>query len=200
MPEITIEQSTFERLQHHAKPLVDTPDTIINRAIDTLEQYEEHVTPGERPGASEREIDPRRLPSLKHTKVIDASIGGKFINNPKWNVLVEQMLIQAMKHLSDFHKLNKLCSVNMVQGYKDDEGYRYISEIDISFQGLSAEATGNALLMLAQSLGIALDIGFMWRRKEEAAYPGEKARLKAPGSKIEISDNTNRIPSPFHGR
>ncbi len=194
MPEITIEQSTFERLQHHAKPLVDTVDTIINRAIDALEQHEEHFVPKERLAASERELDPYRLPSLKHTKILDASIGGKSIDKPKWNSLVEQMLVQAMKHFGDFQKLTRLCSVNMVQGYKDDEGYRYISEIDISFQGLSAEATGSALLMLAQSLGVELDIGFMWRRKEEAAYPGEKARLKIRGSKT----NTNRISSPFH--
>ena len=36
MPNIAIEQATFERLQHHAKPFVDTPDTIIMRALNAL--------------------------------------------------------------------------------------------------------------------------------------------------------------------
>ena len=75
MPQVTIEDTTFERLQRHAKPLIDTFDTLMNRALDALEQTEG------RPGLAsvsgteaERRIDPRVLPELTHTKVLDASI------------------------------------------------------------------------------------------------------------------------------
>ncbi len=181
MPEIIIEQSTFERLQSHAKPFVDTPDTIVRRALDALEKREEQSTSQKDYSISERKIDPHRLPNLTHTKVLDASIGGEFIDRPNWNLLVERMLVQAMKRLGDFGQLNSLSSINMVNGRKDDEGYRHLSEIGISFQGLPASEACNALVMIADSLSIELEIGFMWRHKKDAAFPGEKARLKVPG-------------------
>ena len=181
MPEITIDQTTFERLQNHAKPFVDTPDMVVRRALDALEKREEHTTSQKNYSISERKIDPHRLPNLAHTKVLDASLGGEPIDRPNWNLLVERMLVKAMGRLHDFDELNKLSSVNMIQGRKDDEGYRHLPQIGISFQGLPAREACNALVVIAQSLGVALDIGFIWRSKEGAAYPGEKTRLKVPG-------------------
>ena len=55
MPEIMIEQSTFERLQRHATPLVDNTDTIINRALDALEQRKGHTAQEEDYAVPERE-------------------------------------------------------------------------------------------------------------------------------------------------
>ena len=48
MENIEINQATFERLQRHAKPFVDTPDIIINRALDALGLSEGH------PGSSQK--------------------------------------------------------------------------------------------------------------------------------------------------
>lgn len=62
----------------------------------------------------------------------------------------------------------------MVKGRKEDEGYGYLPEIDISVQGQDANAACRAIVMAAQGLGIGLDVGFMWRPKESAAYPGER--------------------------
>ena len=45
MPEITVTESTFERLQHHAKPFVDTPDMVISRALDVLDAIAGQVVP-----------------------------------------------------------------------------------------------------------------------------------------------------------
>lgn len=39
MTDITIEHTTFERLQRHAQPLVDSSDAVINRALDALEGH-----------------------------------------------------------------------------------------------------------------------------------------------------------------
>ena len=181
MPEIMIEEATFRRLQHHANPFVDTPDIVVNRALDALENRQENSAQEQNYAISEREIDLNRIPNLTHTKVLDASIEGEPIDRPNWNLLLGRILVQAMKHLGDLENLKKLCSVHMVKGPKDDEGYRHLSEIGISFQGLPAREACNALVMVAQSLGIELEIGFMWRHKKDAAFPGEKARLKVPG-------------------
>ena len=175
---------------------MDNTDTIINRALDALEQRKGHTAQEEGYAVPEREIDPHRLPSVRHTKILDASIAGKPIDNPNWNLLVRWMLVQAMERLRDFDRLNELNSENMIQGQKDDEGYSYIPESDISVQGLSADKACSALRTVAQSLNIELEIGFMWRRKVGATCPGEKARLRMPGSRTESASNINRIPSP----
>ena len=181
MPDVTIEQSTFERLQRHARPLVDTTDLVVNRALDALEEREAHLAGGEVHAVSERRIDPRILPNLTHTKVLDAWLEGETIAKPNWNLLLDEMLIRVTKRVSDFDKVRKLCPVNMVRGRKEDEGYGYLSEIDVSVQGLDANAACRTLVMAAQGLGIGLEIGFMWRHREGAAHPGEKARLIVPG-------------------
>ena len=129
----------------------------------------------------ERQVDLQQLPNLTHSKILDATLAGQKIANPKWNVLFKLILIRAMKQHVNFDELKQLCPANILRGYKDDEGYSHLPEIDVSFQGMSANDACSALVETAQSLGIGLDIALMWRRKEGAMYPGEKARLFVPG-------------------
>ena len=136
MPDVSLQDSTFERLQRHAKPLVDTIDSVINRALDALEGKDQPTETAPATGeAQERRIDPRQLPRLTHTKVLDASIAGTSITRPNWNLLLDEMLRLAMKRVGTFDELRKLCPVNMVSGCKEDEGYDHLPEIDISVQG-----------------------------------------------------------------
>ena len=177
MPDITIEQATFERLQRHAQPLVDSVDAVVNRALDAMEagegkQPEEHLRAGE------REIDPERLPDVKHTKVLAARLGEANIKSPNWNRLLHRVLVLSMGRVADLNELQQLCPANMVRGRKTDEGYSHLPEIDISVQGLSANEACTALTVTARALGIGLDVAFMWRAKEGAAHPGERGRLQ----------------------
>jgi hypothetical protein len=181
MPEIIIEQSTFERLQSHAKPLVDTTDMVLNRALDALELREHRPDPEDDSFVMERRIDPRYPPDLTHTKILAASLAGQRIDNPNWNLLLRSVLIRAMKQWESFDKLRQICPANMVRGCKNDEGYRYLDEVDFSVQGMSTNDACAALVPVARSLGIGLEIVFMWRPKRGAAYPGEKAQLRMPG-------------------
>jgi hypothetical protein len=179
MPSIEIHDSTFERLQRHARPFVDSPDAVINKALDALEGVDTTELKAE-PGLAERRIDPRSVPNLTHTKVLQASIGGDVIARPNWNRLLDEVLRRAMRQLGNFEKVRKLCPVNMVQGRKADEGYDYLSDIRISVQGQDANAACRAVIAAAQGLGIEVDIAFMWRLKEGAAHPGEHARILVP--------------------
>ena len=187
MKNVSMEDPTFERLQSHAKPLVDTIDSVISRALDVLEQSASPaaVTPIDG-NAQERTIDPRRLPRLTHTKVLDASIAGTSITRPNWNRLVYEMLRLAMKRVGSFDELQKLCPVNMVRGRKEDEGYKYFSDIEMSVQGQEANGACRALVTLAEALGIALEIVFMWRQKEGADSPGARAHIR-------IADTASKI-------
>ena len=181
MPDIAIAESTFERLQHHARPLLDTTDMVVNRALDALENGAGQPDPGDEPGVPVRQIDPRKLPNLTHTKVLDASLDGERVARPRWNLLLSRVLIRAMSRASGIDELRRFCPANMLQGRKEDEGYRYLPEIDISVQGMAANEACRALVTAAQSVGIELDVVFMWRPREGATHPGEQARLKVGG-------------------
>ena len=177
MPDITIEQATFERLQRHAQPLVDTVDAVVNRALDAMETGE-RKQPDERFRVVEHEADPDRLPDVTHTKVLAARLGEADIKRPNWNRLLHRVLVLSMGRVADLNELRQLCPANMVCGRKTDEGYTHLSEIDISVQGLSANEACAALTVTARALGIGLDVTFMWRAKEGAAHPGERRRLQ----------------------
>ena len=179
MPQITVLDQTFERLQRNAKPLVDTSDSVINLALDALEQLAAPpASANGRSTQSERRIDPRTLPNLTHAKVLDASFEGAPVAKPNWNLLLDEILRRAMKRVGTFDELRRLCPVNMVKGRKEDEGYTYLPDIDVSVQGQDANGACRTVVTAAQGLGIAIEIGFMWRHKESAAYPGERARLQ----------------------
>jgi hypothetical protein len=45
MPVVRISDQTWERMQKYAKPLVDTPDSVINNALDALDKAEGNVAP-----------------------------------------------------------------------------------------------------------------------------------------------------------
>ncbi len=174
MREISIENATFERLQRHAQPLVDTLDTVLNRALDALEGH-----PHQRPTiAPVREFDWQMPPNVSHTKISNAVLEGQRVNNPKWNLLLSKVVILAMQRLSDFEAVRKICPVNMVRGSKTDEGYKYLSDVNLSLQSASANNSLRAIIAATRGLGVEIEISFSWRNKEGAAYPGESARLR----------------------
>lgn len=177
MPEIAISHTTFERLQRFAEPFVDTPETVVNRALDALEQGRSPIVSNVDSSGPERRIDPRNLPDLTHTKVLDASWDGKRVAKPNWNLLLDRALRSGMERVAAFDELRRLFPVNMVQGRKENEGYRFLAEIDLSVQGQAANEACRALVIGARSLGIEFDVTFVWRSKEGAACPGERARL-----------------------
>ena len=68
MPEITIEETTFARLQSHAEVVVDSTDTVVNRALDALEGHSGDPA-GNEPGGVDHVVDPRRLPNLTPSRI-----------------------------------------------------------------------------------------------------------------------------------
>ncbi|MDE0031254.1 MAG: hypothetical protein OXU42_17865 [Deltaproteobacteria bacterium] len=183
MPEISILQSTFERLQRYAKPFVDTPDTVITRVLDALEQQvNQHPPVSKQAAEAERRLNPNALPNLTHSKVLEASIGGQPISKPNWNRLLDEVLRHAMKRAGSFERLQESCPANMVKGPKEDEGFSYLPEIDISVQGQPANGASQAMVTMSKKFGIPLDIRILWRVKDGAAYPGERGRIAVDGS------------------
>ena len=124
-----------------------------------------------------RRVDAHNLPDLRHTKVLTAAIDGEQVARPNWNRLLEHVIFRAKQQLSDLDEIQRICQINMVRGRKEDEGFRFVSELDVSIQGLSANGACSALVDLVSSLGMQLELTFKWRSKKGAVSPGELAHL-----------------------
>ena len=182
MPTVVISNESLAILQRYAVPLVDTFDTAIKK-MDELIRAGAAVSSLPETDVAERRIDARDLPRLTHTKMLDASIGGTQLLRPNWNGVLDETLRRVMKEVKDFDKLRTICPVNMVKGKKSDEGYNHLPDINVSVQGQDANGACRGIITAAQALGFAVNIGFMWRHKEGAVYPGERARLHIPATK-----------------
>ena len=186
MPTVVIEQHTFERLQRHAEPLVDTLDSVINLAVDALERGGLPPTDraSKRPSAMSDDLlafgpnDP--LPDLKHTRMLNAVVAGRPIR-ANWNNVLWHMLRLARDAGHSVDEIRRLCAVNIVAGEKEDEGYRHLAEAGISYQGLNANGAAAAVVALAKGVGLTLELDFEWRQKAQALHPGRRARLHLPG-------------------
>ena len=74
-------------------------------------------------------------------------------------------------------ELRKLIIIPSIEGKKEDEGYRYFPDMDLSVQGQDANGAWKAARHIARKLGFQLAVTFVWREKEKAAFPGVIGKL-----------------------
>ncbi len=177
MPNIPIEKSTFERLQELASPLVDMADTVINRALDALEDRKRKADSKENPAVVDNLIDPQNLPDMTRTAIMKASMEGQSFADLRWNPLFQETLVRIGKRLGSIEKIRQICPVKVVQGCRTDSGYRHLAEIDISVRSMSGNDVCKALVTFVQRLGIEFDIIIEGLSPENPKFPGGKARL-----------------------
>lgn len=176
-PTIDLSPATFTRLQAHAVPLIDTIESVINRLLDAYETNggtlagsggSDHVDP------AVRRFNPNTPPDLTHTKVMAIEFGGKPLSRSEtnWNGLLIVAIREARAKVASTTDLRRLAIVNLVDGKKADEGYRFLPEMGISVQGQDANGAWKGACHIAQQLGRELKARFIWRDKEGAAFPG----------------------------
>lgn len=88
------------RLKAHAEPLVDTFDSVVNKAVDALE-----ALGGKRPAKADDSIpsiDPVAPPNLSHTTVHSIVLNGKRFAAAEtyWNHLLLAAIREANKRIS----------------------------------------------------------------------------------------------------
>jgi hypothetical protein len=171
MPTIEIDSGTFERLQKHAKPFIDTPNSVIDRALDALE-----FSPKKPAAVVEKHSDftfnDKSIPNLTHTKILHARINGKELKHPNWNALLDEVIILAVKSGQSPSQLKAIGSINVVERKKLDEGFRFISSIGISVQGQDSIGACQGALAIGKKIGANIAVDFVWREKEGATFPG----------------------------
>jgi hypothetical protein len=171
-PTISISQATFERLQKHAIPLIDSFGSVINRVLDAVEEGSPKTRPTI-PDTNTLRFNPGKPPNLTHTKVVSAKFGDQQIRPANWNRLLDAAVIAAARRSLEFSELRRIVPVNLVRGKKEDEGYHYLSSVDLSVQGQDANAAWRYSLLIAQALRSPIEVSFIWRNKEGAEQPGK---------------------------
>jgi len=178
MPMIELSEATFKRLQAHAKPLIDTTDSVINRLLEHYEGIQSGGLPNATGASSPRipaarRFDPADMPPLTHTKLRSALIGGKELPRPNWNELVRTAIEMGLDKLGGLDELRRVTDAHVVQGIKTDEGFSPLGTRDVSVQGVDAHDAWRLSYGLARKLSLPVEVVFEWRDKEGAAFPGQ---------------------------
>jgi hypothetical protein len=173
-PSINVTDPTFARLQKFAKPLIDTPESVIIRLMDAFEKKQSVSPPN---GA--KEYGAGAAPNLTHTKVLSIELNGTDCpkSETNWNRLLDDVINQAAKKLKDVTALKELLVVNHVIGKKEDQGYRYLASAGISVQGQDANSAWKAVAHIIKSMNFSCRVIFMWYDNDKAAHPGQTGKF-----------------------
>ncbi len=177
MPTIQLSDKTFSRLQALAVPFVDTPESVINRLLDS--NFDAGAQVGEAGGSSGQklELDPNFPGSLSHTRVRTAKVGSEPLHQPHWNKVLRELHIKALKKLGSFEAVATISGSNLRKGKYEAEGFTFLNGAGFSIQGVDSNLAWQHSLALAKALSLPLDVTFTWYEKEGAANPGKWGHL-----------------------
>jgi len=184
-PTIEITDEIFARLQKHAIPLVDTSLTVISRALDALEAGDEDpvVPTGTGTGTGTatakttatgtQSFNPAAAPNLSHTTPRRAQVDGHALSKGEtyWNPIMFAVITAAAKKGTSAEDLLDLLTIPSVKGKKEGSGYRYLPGAGISVQGQDANNAWKQTYRVASSIGIHVQVVFVWQDTPKAAMP-----------------------------
>ena len=163
---------------------MDTFDTIINKFGDA---FEAGLRNGRHDGTPHTQIrvepsattyDANSPPDLTYTKILSAKLNGSTVaTRVNWNGILKQMIQSAKARARNEDDLRRYISVNFVVERKEDDGYEYLADSDLSVQGQDTNAAWKGIEHLSQQLAIPVEVVFLWRHKPKAAFPGKTGRL-----------------------
>lgn len=173
---VEIPEQLFRRLQAIARPLVDTPITVIERL---LEHYEGRAPVSEARSAPViHRFGPGSAPDFTHTRVLAAYFAGQETTRPKWNELVRLAHEVALARNLSVDQLKKLTTANICEGAKSDEGFKPAHNFRYSIQGVDANDAWRISYDLARKLKCNVRVEFEWRAKDDAEFPGERGLIE----------------------
>lgn len=173
----------FALLQKHAVPLVDTPLTVIERALRALEAGDEVVSASVSSGAM-RTFNPASAPNLTYTNLLKAKVGSKQLpkSDTYWNSLMYAVILEAAARRISSQDILDLITVNSQLGRREDNGFRYLEGANISIQGQDANSAWRQTYELASSFGILVEATFAWPDNPKAAMPSVKGSFYIDGN------------------
>jgi hypothetical protein len=173
-PQVSLESHTVDRLKSFAEPLVDTFDSVINRAIDAL-QAATAAKPDENGVTT---FNPGSPPDLSFTTV--KRIKFKHAQLPSteawWNPFMFKLIREAAQHIN-VDELSNLLFINHAKGSKAINGYKELPEAGLSVQGQDANNAWKQSYELMKALKLPAEIEFVWQDNVKAAYPNKRGRF-----------------------
>ncbi len=184
MPQIDISTKNYTRLQNIAVPLVDTPDDVLGRLLDAYEATGkvEHVE--ETTGM--KTYDPEAPPNLTYTTLKTAKLDGQSLPRSAtfWNSLMITVIQRAASKVGSIDELVDLIPVPCTKGRKEDNGYKFLSDVGISVQGQDANSAWKAIYALAASFHFAIEVTFTWQNTPKAAAPNTSGSFVVQGGRL----------------
>jgi hypothetical protein len=182
---IEISDELFARMQAFAAPLVDTPETIISRALAALESGGSVGL--QDLGSRIKSFNPAAPPSLSHTTPKRMVLAGRTLPRSEtyWNSLMLAVIRKARDEGLTPKQIQAALSVNSVVGNRDFNGYKFLSDVGISVQGQDANSAWRQTYDLATTIGIAIEVEFAWLDTPKAAMPGVTGRFTVGGREHE---------------
>lgn len=178
MPRVTLSGATFAKAKAAAEPLVDDADSVISRALDLLLKEKRGRVPTEPAPRGEvirLEIGTK---ALTHTRLTSVNLDGAALSLTEWNALARELHVLARSRLGSFDAVRSASTANLRRGRFEDNGYRYLPEVDFSIQGADANNACESAFKLAVAMRIPLKVMFEWRDNEDAAYPGRSGVIE----------------------
>ena len=125
---------------------------------------------------AEGEYDPSLPPSLSFTTVVTASFANVTATN--WGDLLRAAVKSALEAGLAKQDIQRLTSINILEGAVTDRGYSPFVGTNVSIQGQSADESWQNALKLAKRLECVIEARFRWRDNEKASHPGESGILR----------------------
>ena len=169
---IELPDDLFRKLQQHAVPFVDTPVSVIERAIEALEAGDEEPSrPMAAPGV--RTFNPAAPPNLAFTTPRKISVAGNALPKSEtyWNSLMFAVILEAARRGVSPEDIHELLTVNSELGKREDNGFRYLEPAGLSVQGQDANSAWRQAHTIASSIGILVEVTFVWQNNPKAAIP-----------------------------
>jgi hypothetical protein len=182
-PQINLSDALMAQLKSVAEPFVDTPESVIQRAVDF---YISNHTSGKDGPTRPPSVDaPMNFPGdgapdLTFSRPIWITVGGVEFEkkNLYWNTLLMRLVAIAGKKLP-LEQLKHHLLVNYVMGEGDStKGFRYVPDARLSVQAQDANAAWRAAFHLVKALHLSIDVRFVWENKDKAAFPGRTGRIQ----------------------
>lgn len=181
MEKISVSEENYKWLLTRVEKFGDTPDDIIGRIKEQFEQtiLSKNYIQVKKTEEQVKKLNPADPPDLRHTRILRASMGDKPVARREWNALVQDLHTIGLKRFGSIKELRQFSLARVIEGQKNDDGYKPIPGSNMSIQGMDANSCWRSIYHLAKRLGTPVSITFEWRNKEDAAFPGETATIES---------------------
>ena len=114
--------------------------------------------------------------------MLKAQINGKVLRkaDTNWNAVLLHVINEAAAMKTSPQDILDLVTVNSQLGCREDSGFKFVEAAGISIQGQDANSAWRQAYTLASSLGIEIDLTFVWQSTDKAAMPSVTGTMFVP--------------------